>query len=111
MTGGGLFFIYICFYTEKRPVQSNSLPYSEVIKAGVLLTDDECYAIALQLLSDGGLNSTRNAMIIAINLVSVARTGEVTQALLKDRRHLTFQCGTSLRRPHSGGPRHCSGLH
>ena len=38
----------------KRLVQSNSLPNSEVIKAGVRLTDDECYAIALQLLSDGG---------------------------------------------------------
>ena len=49
--------------------------------------------MALQLPSDGGLNNTRNATIIPINLVSVARTGKVTQALLKDQRHLTFQCG------------------
>ena len=51
--------------------------------------------MTLQLLSGGGLNNTRNATIIAMNLVSAARTGEVTQAFLKDQSYLTFQCGTS----------------
>ena len=79
----------------RKGQEGNSLPNAEVIKAGVRLTDDECYAIAYQLLGQGGLNNVRNAAIIASNLVAVTRTGDMTQSLFKDIRHAAFRCGTS----------------
>ena len=79
----------------KRSCEFNSLPNSEVVKACVRLTDDETYAMALQMLGNGDLKSTRNAALLALNLVSVGRTGEVTHSLFKDIRHLSFTSGTS----------------
>ena len=79
----------------KLSCDNNHLPNNEVVKASVRLTDDELYAICLQQLGIGGLKNTRTAALLASNLVSVGRTGETTNALWKDTRHLSFQCGTS----------------
>jgi hypothetical protein len=73
----------------------NSLPNSEVVKAGVRLTEEECYAIAHLLMGNGGFNNTRNATVIATNLVAISRTGDVTHSLFKDISHKIFQCGTT----------------
>lgn len=79
----------------KKSCEFNNLPNNEAVKASVRLTDDETYAITLQLLGKGDFKGTRDAALLSLNLVSVGRTGEVTNSLFKDIRHLTFTCGTS----------------
>ena len=78
----------------RKNQRGNGLPNSEVVKAALRTTDDECYAVALNLLGQGGLKNVRNATVIATNLVAVSRTGDVTGACYKDVRHLAFTCGT-----------------
>ena len=87
-----------------RLTLTGASPVYVVIKAGVRLTDDECYAIAHQLLGQGGLNNVRNAAIITSNLVVISRTGEMTQSLFKDIRHSSFRSGTATHDFYSPAP-------